>query len=395
MHTTHRSGPSLPAELQTLRDACPLLETTTYLANCSQGPLSVPVRTAAQNFLDGWDKMGMHWDVWGEEVERARATFAMLIGASPEDIAVGTSVSQIASSLASALLISPHLTCRRLVSSVVEFPGVAHAWLAMRKHGWQVDLLARDDEGMVNADHFVAALDEPTTLISVPHVCYANGALTDLEPIITTAHAQGSFVFVDAYQSIGTVPIDVKASGIDFLAAGTLKYLLGTAGIAFLYVNPALLEQLEPTFTGWFGRKNPYAFDSSLLDYADDAARFDLGTPPIVNAYIARAGMELVLNVGVERIRKHIERLSTLVYDVAAQLSMRIVSPKQVARKGSITSLDAGSPERALQVENELRRRAIVVAARGSLIRLAPHGFTHEQELERALHTVAQVLHAS
>jgi len=381
-----------PVELQTFRETCPLLKTHIYLANCSQGPLATPVRAALETFLEGWAELGMHWDAWIAEVEQARASFAALIGAQPAEIAVGASVSQLVSSVASALLAAPSMTRRRIVSSVAEFPGVAHAWLATRVHGWQVDLLQDGKEGIVNANHFLAAIDETTALISLPHVCYANGMMLQLEPIVAAAHAQDTLVFVDAYQSVGTVPIDVKASGVDFLAAGTLKYLLGTAGIAFLYVNPSILEQLEPTVTGWFGRIDPFAFDPAHLDYAPNAARFDLGTPHIINAYIARAGMELVMAAGVERIRMQLERLSALAYRLASQLDLRILGPQRVQDKGATTAIDAGSRENAHRLEEELRRRSVVVSARGKAIRLAPHGFTREGELEQAMYLVAALL---
>ncbi len=394
MHTNHHSqlDPSIVDPLQALRAACPLLQTNIYLANCSQGPLAQPVRAAIETFLDGWASLGMHWNAWVEEVERARAAFATLIGAAPEEIAVGTSVSQLVSSLASALVTDPQNTRRRVVSSAVEFPGVAHAWLALRKYGWDVEILPSDEQGLVSTHRFAEAVNEATTLISVPHVCYAHGALTDLKTVVAAAHAQGTLVLADAYQSIGTVPIDVKASSVDFLVAGTLKYLLGTAGIAFLYVNPALLDRLEPSVTGWFGRINPHAFDSTQLDYSSGAARFDLGTPPIINAYAARAGMELVLHTGVERIWERVEQLSGLVYELAPRLGLRILGPQQGTAKGATTALDAGSPERAYELEDQLRQQGIIVAARGRGVRLAPHGFTHDDELERALHVASRLL---
>jgi len=344
-------------------------------------------------FLEGWAELGMHWDAWIAEVEQARVAFAALIGAHPSEIAVGTSVSQLVSSVASALATASPTTRRRIVSSAVEFPGVAHAWLAMRPGGWSVELLATDENGMVAADRFAASVDEKTALVSVPHVCYAHGALTALEPVVDSAHAQGTLVFVDAYQSVGTLPIDVKASGVDFLASGTLKYLLGTAGIAFLYINPGVLERLEPTVTGWFGRTEPFAFNPAHLDYADNAARFDLGTPPILNAYAARAGMQLVAAAGVERVQAQIGRLSTLAYDLAPRLGLHILGPKPGEGKGATTALDVGSQSRAHHLELELRDRAIIVSARGSAVRLAPHGFTYEEEMEQALRTVARLVH--
>ncbi len=235
----------------------------------------------------------MHWDEWIAEVEHARAAFAALIGAHPSEIAVGSSVSQLVSSVASALATSSHVTRKHIVSSTMEFPGVAHAWLTMRPRGWSVELLASDDNGIVDAQHFATAVDEQT----------------------------------------------------------------------------------------------------ALLNYASGAARFDLGTPPILNAYAARAGMHLVAATGVERIRDQIERLSVLAYDLAPRLGLRIMGPKLGEGKGVTTAIDVGSQERAHRLEKELRDHALVVSARGRAIRLAPHGFTYEEEMEQALRTVARLMH--
>lgn len=394
----HMDSPlrSLDESLQALRDACPLLKTHIYLANCSQGPLANPVRATLESFIDDWATMGMHWDAWIEEVERARAAFAALIGAQPGEIAVGSSVSQLVSSLASALALAnaPSTTSRRIITSVAEFPGVAHAWLALRAADYTVDVLQGSHAGIIIEDDLVESIDTSTTLVSCPHVCYANGMLLDLERVAQAAHAHGSLIFIDAYQSIGTIPIDVKASGIDFLAAGTLKYLLGTAGIAFLYINPALLETLHPTVTGWFGRVDPFAFDPFHLDYASSAARFDLGTPNIANAYAARAGMQLIRATGVERIRQQIQRLSALAYRLAPQLGLHILGPQDMQHKGATTALQTDSAEQAHQLEATLRERGIIVSARNQALRLAPHGFTREEELEQAMQAVASLLHA-
>jgi kynureninase len=170
MRQTHRSQ-HLPTELQTFRQAYPLLERCIYLANCSQGPQSRSVRTAIETFLTEWSDLGMHWDAWVTEVERARSAFAGLIGAEPGEIAVGSTVSQLVSSVASALAISPEIRRRRIISSVAEFPGVAHAWLAMQAHGYCIDNLPANDESIVDTANFVTAIDETTVLVSAPHVC--------------------------------------------------------------------------------------------------------------------------------------------------------------------------------------------------------------------------------
>jgi selenocysteine lyase/cysteine desulfurase len=252
---------------------------------------------------------------------------------------------------------------------------------------------ATDPDVTISTERFLQAIDERTALISVPQVLYANGALQDVRRVAEAAHDQGALVFVDAYQSVGSIPVDVKASGVDFLAAGTLKYLLGTAGIAFLYVRPSLRELLIPSVTGWFGRVAPFAYDPTYLDYAPTAARFDLGTPPLINAYAARAGIDLVREIGVETISAQVARLSALFWRMAPALGLRILGPQPGTPKGATNAVDAGSPQQARALEDELRQhKGVIVSARSKALRLAPHGFTRETELEQALHAVAEVL---
>jgi selenocysteine lyase/cysteine desulfurase len=209
--------------------------------------------------------------------------------------------------------------------------------------------------------------------------------------VVDAAHARGALVYLDAYQSVGTQPIDVAALGVDVLVAGALKYLMGTAGIAFMYVSPAIRDGLEPTVTGWFGRVDPFAFDATTLDYPEAASRFDLGTPPLANAYAARAGIDLVARIGPAAIRGQIERLSAVALDVAGELGLRVLGAQRVESKGPTTAIDAGTAERALAAGEALRARSVVVAARGRAVRLAPHGFNREDELDHALRELADV----
>jgi selenocysteine lyase/cysteine desulfurase len=413
---TRTSVSDLPGALQEFRASCPLVEKAIYLANCSQAPQSKPVQAGIQRFLESWAALGMHWGGWIDEVEDARAGFAALIGARKEDIAIGASVSQLASSLASALA-QPQSSRKRILSSVVEFPGVGQAWHAAARAvpGWTLDLLTGNEDEVIEADtlaakraglalrhthpsvvvsteQFVAGIDESTALVSAPLVSYTNGALVDARTLCNAAHAQGALVLLDAYQAAGSTPIDVQASQVDFVAAGALKYMLGTAGIAFLYVSPAVRERLEPAITGWFGRVNPFDFNSAGLDYPPEASRFDLGTPPLINAFAARAGIELVRQTGVAAIQAQIDRLSALAYRVAPERGLKILGPQPGTPKGATTAIDAGSPERAHWLEEALRKRGVIASARGEAMRLAPHGFTLESEMEQALDHVTALL---
>src|SRR5688572_21757681 len=265
-------------DIDAWRRRIPLLASCIPMANCSQGPQTDVTRAAAERYLESWNRTGMDWDAWMEEVRRAKVAFASLIGALPDEIAVFSSVSQATSAVASALDFTSGK--RRVVVSEMEFPTTGHVWLAQQRRGAQVSWVATHD-GMIESSAYDRVIDEDTALVAACHGYYLNGFTQDIRQIAARAQHVGALVFADAYQTAGVWPIDVKALGVDFLASGNLKYLMGVPGIAFLYVRPGLVESLRPTVTGWFGRANPFAFDAKQLDWSSGASRFDSGTPPI------------------------------------------------------------------------------------------------------------------
>jgi selenocysteine lyase/cysteine desulfurase len=204
----------------------------------------------------------------------------------------------------------------------------------------------------------------------------------------------GALLFVDAYQSLGPRTPDVKALGIDMLASGCLKFLMGIPGIAFLYVRAEVAERLEPAVTGWFGRADPMAFDPVRLDWAPGARRFDTGTPPILPAYVAQAGMEMVLDVGTDRIEEWTLALSRRLARRAEDRGLTIMSPADPAMRTPTTAIDVtGYPETSsAAVEEELRARGVLASARGPAVRLAPNFFNSAEDVDRAVDVLAEVL---
>ena len=308
------------------RARIPLLQTHTALNSCSQGAQMVGTRAAAEAYLDSWNRDGMDWEEWTEQTYRAKVEFARLINASPDEIAVSTSVSEASASLISAF--DPAGSRRKVVSTEAEFPSISQVWMAFQKYGLRVDWVPVRDQ-IVHLEDYDRYLDDQTLLVSATHAYYQNGFKQDLAPIAQKAHAAGALLFVDAYQTLGTHPIDVKALGIDFLATGNLKYLMGVPGIAFLYARGDLLDRLHPAITGWFGRSNPYSFQPKVLDWPPTAARLDTGTPPVINAYIARAGMA---GHQRDRLREH------------PRLDGRVVAIPH--RRGPSTGLHPARPRR-------------------------------------------------
>ena len=376
-------------DIERWRARIPLLRSAIPMNNCSQAPQSEATRAAADAYLESWARDGMDWDVWVAEVERARQAFAQLINASVDEVAVTSSVSQATSALASALSFDGDR--RRVVASAAEFPTVGHVWLAQESRGAQVHWVPLGHDGTIEASEYETRVDERTRVVSACHAYFVNGFKHDIAAIARIAHSCGALLFVDAYQTLGTEPIDVKALGIDALAGGTLKYLMATAGIAFLYVRRELAEELRPTVTGWFGRRNPFAFDPTELDWAPGARRFDGGTPPIINAYIARAGLEIIHEVGPERIAAWTRTLSDRLVHGGLARGLTLYGTPDSARKAPTTAFWVG-PDSAI-VERRMRARGVIPSARGSVIRLSPHFYSTFDDVDQALDTLAAVIH--
>ncbi|MHB1344078.1 MAG: aminotransferase class V-fold PLP-dependent enzyme [Thermoleophilia bacterium] len=384
---------SLPSEgepaydLQAWRRRIPILKSMIVMNNCSQAPQLDVTREAAEAYLDSWNKAGMDWDAWMAETHKAKVEFARLINASPDDIAVSSSVSEVTASLAGSLDLSGER--RRLVTTEAEFPSVAYVWQAHAKYGLEVDWVpVRDD--IVDIEDYDGAIDERTLLVSACHAYYQNGYLQDVAAIARKAHDSGALLYVDAYQTMGVSTVDVQAMDIDFLASGNLKFLLGVPGIAFLYVRPGLVEHLEPAATGWFGRANPFSFDVRDMDLAPTAARFDTGTPPVINAYISRAGMAAINEIGVGAIAAWTQQLTRRLIEGGRARGFQLHGIDDPRRKTPSTAFVCPEGE-SHHVEALLLKRGILAAARGPVIRLAPHFYNTLDDVDLALDALSAV----
>ena len=382
---------TLPApgyDLAAWRRRIPLLAHAIPMNNCSQAPQTDATLAAAESYLASWGRDGMDWDAWVEEVERARASFAKLINAEPDEVAVTSSVSHAVSALASALRFDRGRS--DVIASGAEFPTVGHVWLAQQPRGASVRWVPLSDHGTIDIAEYDRRVDDRTLVVSSCHAYFVNGFKQDIAAITRLAHARGALVFVDAYQTLGTEPIDVKALGVDALAGGTLKYLMASAGIAFLYVRRELAEKLQPTVTGWFGRVNPFEFDPTALDWAAAARRFDGGTPPIINAYIARAGLEIIHEVGPAAIASWTRALSERLVSGGADRELDLFGTADSERKAPTTAFTVGAD--SATIERRLRDRGVIASARGTVIRLAPHFYSSIDDVDQSLDALTAVL---
>ncbi|MCL6547756.1 MAG: aminotransferase class V-fold PLP-dependent enzyme [Alicyclobacillus sp.] len=356
------------------------------MGSCSQAPQSLTVLRAMQEYLDNWGTVGMDWDFWMNGVEQARQSFARLIHAEPDEVAVVSSLSDAVSMIASTL---PYGERNHVVTTVSEFPTVGHVWLAHQQKGRITVSLVQSEDGFYGPDLLTPYMQPNTALVSVHHVSYYSAAKQDIAALARLAHAHGAWIFVDAYQSLGTLPVDVHREDIDMLASGCLKYLLGIPGVAFLYVRREIADRIQPAMTGWFGRVNPFHFDATHLDWAPGAARFNTGTPPVLASFAARGGIDLLLEVGIDRISERIRQLSAHAVQGALERGLPLASPTDVRRKGASTAIRVGDAHR---LEEFLAARNIITSAREDVIRLAPHFFSTEEELDIALDHVAEWL---
>jgi selenocysteine lyase/cysteine desulfurase len=369
-----------------IRSEFPILERTTYLNSCSQGALSHRVRAAYLEYLDGWDANGAEWEFWVERAEAARAAFARLLGAGADEVAVTTSVTQGVNGIVSAL---PFERGGRpkLVVSEYEFPTVGQIAHAQELRGAEVVHVLPDADGAIPVERFEAAIDERTALVCCATVSYRTGHRLDVREVARIAHERGALVLADSYQAVGAIELDVRELGVDFVTGGTVKYLLASAGLGFLYVRRELLGQLLPSQTGWFADEDIFRMDISDYSPAADARRFDAGTPPVPNIYGGLAGMAIIEETGVAAIEEHVRGLNTRLIEGLRELGAAVVTPADPGARGPLVcvrSTDVGALVAALAAER------IVVSTRDDSIRIASHLYNTDEDVDRVLEALRE-----
>jgi selenocysteine lyase/cysteine desulfurase len=349
------------------RDRFPIFRTKTYLNSCSQGALSVEVHRAYEQYLCDWDEKGSPWELWVARSEAARHAFAGLVNAEPNEVAVCTSVSAGVSAIASALDFSGERNT--VVVSDFEFPTIGQIWHAQERRGARVVHVPAAGN-VIPTERFAEAIDERTKIVSITHVCFRNGSKLDVPAIVDIARRKGALVLLDAYQTLGTLPVDVKALKVDFLAGGVLKYLLASAGLAFMYVRKDLVPDLHPTTMGWFSQANIFAMDFHANTPSPTARRFESGTPPVPSLYAGVAGMKLIQSVGVERIGSHLREITGAIKEGAMRRGFNLVSPVDPARHGALITLRSHKVDLLVK---RLEAEGVVTSSRDDNLRISPH----------------------
>ncbi|MDQ3619227.1 MAG: aminotransferase class V-fold PLP-dependent enzyme [Actinomycetota bacterium] len=375
------------------RDEFPVVNERTYLISASLGPLSRRGRAAAEEHLDLWGRLGPE-ELWFDHglpaLQRCRERFAALIGADVEEIAIVPSVSAGLSSLATCLDFEAR---PKVVLTDMDFPTNHYVWRAQQRRGAKLDVVASPDGITMDEAAVADRIDDETAIVNVNRVLFESSWIMDLNPIVEAARTHGSYVVIDDFHGSGIVPIDVHKMDVDFLFSGALKWLCGGQGIAFMYCRRDLIEELESLVVGWFGTTDPFDFDRGSLRLRSDARRFETGTYALPQAWTASAGLEIILEVGVETIRARNQDLTRRVIAGVDDLGLELLSPRDDTRRGGLVRCRIpGGREKAENTLHLLFERNVVLDSRNDALRISPHFFNNEADVDRCFEELSALL---
>ena len=373
---------------ESARAEFPIFERAVYANSCSQGALANRVRAAAEEWLAGWDANGAEWEHWVQRNEAARAAFAGLLHADPDDVAVTTSVSQGVSALVSAMDFSGERD--RIVISEYEFPTVGQIAHAQELRGAEVVHVLPEEDGRIPLERFAEAIDERTALVCCTALSFRSGHRNDVAAIAGLGHAHGALVLADSYQAVGALEIDVRTLGADVVTGGTVKYLLGSAGLGFMWVRESVRASLLPTQTGWFADEDIFAM--SIADYSPHATarRFDSGTPPVPSLYPGVAGMELIAEVGISAIETHVRGLVDRLLAGLDELGATVATSRGEDEYGPLICVVSTDPSALVA---GLGAEGIVTSERDSSVRISLHLYNVAEDVDRLLQALRAHAH--
>jgi kynureninase len=369
-------------ELDSYRAEFPVVERKAYLISASLGPMSNRSRAYLDGYVDAWASKGAPDHVWFEDIfprmRSLKSSFADLAGCDADELAITTNISVAISTIASALDFGER---NKVVMSELDFPTDGHVWLAQRKRGVEIEWLRSPDGLTIPLEEFDRAIDERTAVVMVNRVLYRSSAIIDAKEVCRIARERGALSFVDDYHGIGIVPLDLHDLGCDVYAAGSLKWLCGGPGLVFLYVRRDLIPELEPLVTGWFAQAEPFSFELERLEYHPTARRFEHGTPPAPVYFIAQGGLDVIAEVTPERIRARQGELQDHLIARADELDLPVRTPRERSGRGGVVNVGVG-PE-AGKICHALLERDISTDYRGDGLRISPHFFNTESDIDR------------
>jgi kynureninase len=376
--------------LLAFREEFPILEKTTYLVSNSLGPMPRTVPEKLAEYARAWGELGVKaWNRgWWEMPVDVGNKIAPLVNAGDGEIVMMPNVTIAQTAVLSAIDFPRDRDT--VVMTELDFPSVRYAYAEMAERlGARVVVVPSDDGITIDQQRLLAAIDERTRLVAVSHVLFRSAYLMDADAICKRAHEFGALVSLDSFHAVGIVPVDVKRSKVDFLTGGVLKWLCGGPGACFLYVSPVVRDRLKPALTGWQAHARPFAFEESM-EYTTGAFRWLNGTPVIPALYAAAEGPKILRRAGVPAIREKSLRLTSRLIELADERGFPVNAPRDPAQRGGTVALDV---PHGYEVTQHLLSQNILVDYRvGAGIRIAPHFFTREDELEEAIYEIDQSL---
>ncbi|HEX8281851.1 MAG TPA: aminotransferase class V-fold PLP-dependent enzyme [Pyrinomonadaceae bacterium] len=380
-------------ELLEWRREFPILESATYLISHSLGAMPRRAQERLQAYAETWATRGVRaWaEGWWEMPLTVGDEVARIIGADPGTVAMHQNVSVCQSLILSCFDTAPDTRRNKIVYSELEFPSVMYVYEAHARDGrFRIHKVKSEDGITAPLEATLAAIDEETLLVPVSHVLFKSASLQDARAITRRAHEVGALVVLDTYQSAGTVPFSVKDLDVDFCTGGSVKWLCGGPGAGYLYVAPRLSGSLEPKVTGWMAHAAPFAFEDGPIEYAEGAARFLHGSPAVPALYAAESGYKIINEIGVERIREKSVRQTQGLIELCEEAGLRVTSPRDPAKRGGTITVAA---DHAAAVTRELIRREFIVDYRpGAGVRISPHFYTKDEELELVVREMRSIL---
>ena len=377
-------------DLHTWRKEFPILDTTTYMISNSLGAMPRAAKQSLAGYTDIWETRGVRsWEEkWWMMTQELADKISPIIGAEPGTTSLHVNVTTTQAVVASCFKYEGKR--RKVVVTDKQFPSILYLWHAQKERGASIELVRSEEDPLrVPTQEILDAIDDRTLLVPISHVLFRSGYVQDVEAIIEKAHKVGAHVLLDAYQSGGVLPVEAKKWNVDFVVGGTLKWLCGGPGLAYLYVRPDLHAKLQPALTGWFAHKSPFDFAVGENDYTDNSYRFMTGTAQIPVFYAAEPGLDIINKVGIKAIREQSLKLTRRLIEGAKAKGWHVHTPEEDHERGGTVTLDVPN---GYQVMQELLKRDFLVDFRPNAgIRCSPHFYNTEEEVDRTLDEIESI----
>ena len=374
-----------------MRDRFPTLANATYLVSHSMGAPPLASRDVLERYWNAWATQGPEaWESWLPAIAEIADGIGAILGAAHGTVSLVPNVSLAQGAIASALTFTPDRD--GVVIEALQFPTVTYVWSAWEKYGARIVTVPSDDGRTMSTDRICSTIDNSTAVVALSHAAYVSGSLLEIDAIQTRCREVGAIFVLDTYQTTGMVPLDVSAQNIDVVVGGSHKWLCGGPGCGFLYVRPDLRDRLAPAITGWMAHETPFAFAPAPIALAGDANRYNTGTPTMLGYLVARAGHDTIAEIGVSAIRAHNARLTARIIEAALARGFSIPTPLEVERRTGWIGIDFPNADRATAAL--IRRRVFVDYRPGCGIRVGPHFYSNDDDIDAFFGALDEIVRA-